>query len=120
FACCFGGLAGLFGLLSLGGLTRLFGFATFALLRQFFLLAAQQFGLTAGIFFPARELFRVDHGRGRHDVGLGRRHHHLVVTLDECALLAHFHLNGARTTGGIRLLDLLRGLLDQRDLLALA
>ena len=54
--------------------------------------------------------------------GLGRFDHGGVaafVALDEGALLAHFHLDGAGLAGGVGLLDLAGGLLHQGDLLAL-
>jgi hypothetical protein len=62
----------------------------------------------SGAAAAARRLGRLDHGR----VGA-------FVTLDEGALLAHFHLDGAGLAGGVRLLDLAGGLLHQGDLLAL-
>src|SRR5690606_25865987 len=98
-------------------LVRLFGFAGRALGGQLFLLAAQQLGLATGFFLAAGQLFGIDHRRSR--CGLGRCHR-LIVALDEGALLAHFHLDGASAPGGVGLLDLAGGFFHQRDLLALA
>src|SRR5206468_4149523 len=120
FGFAFGGGTGLFG----GALARFLLFALAALCLQLFFLAADQFGLAARFLLAAGE-FGIVGTRGlrrlRSVRDFGRLHHGGVgafIALDERALLAHFHLDGARLAAGVRLLDLAGGLLHQRDLLA--
>ncbi len=124
-ACSF--LLGLFSALGLFGLLAFAGFSFFAqapFLDQFFFLAADQLGLAARFFLAAGQFGLVHVGCSRRGGGrLGSLLHRLgrvaFVALDEGALLAHFHLDGAGAAGGIGLLDLAGRLLGQRDLLAL-
>ena len=118
-------LLGLFGALGLLAFARLGFFAHAALLDQFFFLAADQLGLAARFFLAAGQFGFVDVRRGGRGAPARRGSAPLgaagaaFVALDEGALLAHFHLDGARAAGGVGLLDLAGRLLDQRDLLAL-
>ena len=104
------------------GAGTLFGFALFlfltlaAALGQLFFLATDQLGLAAGFFLAAQQLFRI-HSRSGGCSSLGS-FGLVFVTLDQRALLAHFHLDGAGTAGCVGLLDLAGGLLGQHDLLA--
>jgi len=99
------------------GFSRCTGFGLFALtatLSQLFFLAAQQFGLLASLLLTACQFCFVNDGRRR---CLWLRH--FVVTLDKCALLAHFHLNGAGSSRRVGLLDFGGRLFGERDFFAL-
>ena len=120
---CFAGLRYLAlgcSLLGCGALTRFRLFALTAALRQFFFLAAQQLGLASRFFFAAGQLGFIDQRLLRAErlkrlSGTFRA----ILSADKGALFAHFHLDSARSAGGVSLFDF-RGLLfDQRDLLAL-
>jgi hypothetical protein len=96
-----------------------------ALFRQLFFLAADQLSLAAGFFLAAGQFgprrCAADTGAAWATSGSGDSQHGLnaFIALDEGALLAHFHLDGAGLARGIGLLDLAGGLLHQRDLLAI-
>jgi hypothetical protein len=90
-----GGLGGSF------ALQALLLLALAALLGQFLFLLTDQLGLAAGLFLAAGE-FGLLGGGGILGGGAARD----VVTLDEGALLAHLHLDGARLAARIGLLDL--------------
>ena len=121
--CLLAGLLGGVGGGALFGFTiaLLAGFAFGPFFGQLGLLAANQLCLAAGFFLAA----------GQFDVLAGNRgffHHgfsgfgsslNAFIALDKGALLAHFHLDGARLARGIGLLDFAGGLLHQRDLLAI-
>ena len=98
-------------------------FAQTALFGQLVFLAAEQFGVTAGFFLALDQLGVVKHrcsGRsGDLDVRLFSRQIGAIFTFDKSALLANFHLNGARAAGGVGLLDFGGGFLHQRDFFAL-
>ncbi|MCY1531381.1 hypothetical protein D9M68_666050 [compost metagenome] len=101
------------------GRAGFFGFALLAFQQQLFFLATQQLGLVACIFFTTGQFGLIDDGDCRR-LWLGHdfRCDHIVVALDEGALLAHLDLDRAGTTGGVGLLDFAGRFLDQRDFLA--
>jgi len=115
---------------SVGGGT-LFGFAltTFQLFAfttlgcQFGFLMTDLLRLTAGFFLTSAQVGVVGSFSGCRLHFLlhhcGRFRAHVFFALDERALLAHFHLDGACLASGIGLLDFAGRLLDERDLLAI-
>ena len=110
--------------LGLGSGASLLLLAFLALQRQFLFLAADQLGLSACFLFAPCQFGMVNHRRldvcssFRHRRAF-RMHVYSIVAPHKCALLANFHLDGARLSGRVGLLDLGRRFLDQRDLLAL-
>ena len=124
---CSGFLLGFLGLTLLGGLSFGIGartlfsfaflafalFALFAFLAffgQFLFLLIDHLCLLAHFLFPANQVLGDLRSLCRAG-GCFRSHLGGVVALDECALLAHFHLDGAGLASGIGLLDLAGGLL---------
>ena len=97
----FGGSA--LGCFALGALTLL---ALAALLGEFFFLDANLLGLVAGFFLAPGKLFSLVHHRGGGRAFIFGDRTGGFVTLDEHALLAHLHLDGACLAGSVGLLDL--------------
>jgi hypothetical protein len=80
--------------------------------------------LAASFLFTTSQFGLVNQRRWRSGVAARQRQRRsarlVFIALDESALFAHLHLNGASFAGGIGLFDFAGRLFDQRDLFALS